>query len=190
MLFVEEPVQRFRGGRSGQADERLSGGVALPRDRGRSHVLGIRHRCALGFVSRHRPLASWGGAGVGLLRRYARSRCPSQVESAGVEGGMIGAFLAFGEWGAAWRCSPSSATARCATGYRRYLGGNRIWRLRGQTGWGHGRRHWFHWRIGPQEAGRAGPRRRARATPGWEPRADRPDPIALVEEQAADRCPS
>jgi hypothetical protein len=52
--------------------------------------------------------------------------------SAGVEGGMIGAFPAFREWGATWRCSPSSATARCATSYRRYLGAIAYWRLRGQ----------------------------------------------------------
>jgi hypothetical protein len=102
---------------------------------------------------------------------------------------MIGAFLAFGEWGAAWRCSPSSATARCATGYRRYLGGNRIWRLRGKTGWGTD--------GGIGSAGGSGhkrqgvPVRDAALEPRrGGPRADRPDPIALVEEQAADRCPS
>ena len=58
--------------------------------------MGIRHRRAVGFVSRIRPLAARWRPRDGLLVGTLANTLPLPGGIGGVEGGMIGAFLAFG----------------------------------------------------------------------------------------------
>ena len=96
MLFVDEPVERFLRRRArAPADGRCAVAHAPPRCRApstpgcgrrspwssvgirasrRARRLGLRHRRAVGVVSRLRPLAARRRARDGLLRRHARQR--------------------------------------------------------------------------------------------------------------------